>query len=401
MDASRSSARAGLAGRITASALALGSLIAILIALHPTDSVSAESAAYSTPAEARAAFIDSINRARVAAGMPAYISHPLLEELAQAHADYMISSGRFSHYGPNGLSARSRILNAGFPGHRAGENYVSRKNAEEAVRWLLNDPPHRNNVLHTLYNAHGVGVARTQWGDWLFVQDLVFDPSAAAQMFAPTNTPETSTAASDNPESSEAMAPLEADPGGEGDPGGDQAAETIAPPAVDPDVEPVVELAGEAALLSASGPAIQQGPDQSAQAEVVAEAQAPNAPTNGEEMVVLAAAVEPAPIESSAAVEPVDAGPASASVGDVEPASQPIAAAAVLPPYGFRVPRGDGFGMDVPSKVVWAEVPMAASPSDSVDLSGTAVTPSAVGWIVPLISALVVLLVIMRFSGRP
>ena len=181
----------GVLSRMTSvAALGIGLVSAFLIVsmvAHPASPAAAQNGAHATAVEAYRTFVAEIDAARVEAGLPPYSSHPLLGRLAQAQAEHIVKSGNYSHIGPRGLSARQRILDAGFPGVRAGENFVARNWAREAVRWLMADPPHRANVLHTLYNVQGVGVARTEWGGWVWVQDLGHDPGLEAR--APVATP--------------------------------------------------------------------------------------------------------------------------------------------------------------------------------------------------------------------
>lgn len=403
---------------------ALLCVMAVLAGLRAVGDASAEPALQATPEEARAAFIAAIDRSRAAAGLPAYTVHPLLDELAQSHADYLISTGRFSHFDARGRSARARILAAGFPGHRAGENYVSRKNAELAVRWLLDDPPHRNNVLHTFYNAHGVGVARTRWGDWLFVQDLGNDPNAAAVAAAADSANGSSDPADAPPDDSAPQASAAA--GGEGEPNEEQARDAAgATEAAEGTVEGTVDggVAGAddlGAASNADGHAEAMAPATSEigpAADSLGVEGAELAPVESAVVAAAAPLIESPPVDVAAAAAPVIDAAAHGAVGDGATSGatvpEPAVIAALSPPYGFRVPRADGRGMDVPAFEPGAALAPGAEdltpPTDSAIapplLSGSAVWPlgpaPVSGWLIPLLSAVVVILVITRFSGRP
>ena len=80
-----------------------------------------------------------------------------------------------------GITVVARALrDAGMELDRAGENYyVTTRPAEEAVahtlNWFMDDPPHRNNILHEYYTRFGVGVAYRPPGWYIFVLDFAGD----------------------------------------------------------------------------------------------------------------------------------------------------------------------------------------------------------------------------------
>jgi uncharacterized protein YkwD len=121
------------------------------------------------------AMVSLTNEARSQAGLEPYRVNEILSGAAQAHADEIVSSGVFSHTGADGRNARERVLGAGYgagrEGVRVGENFVARATVEEAFQWLMDDPQHRDNILHPVYREIGVGVGETSFG-YVWVMDL-------------------------------------------------------------------------------------------------------------------------------------------------------------------------------------------------------------------------------------
>ena len=118
--------------------------------------------------------IAAVNALRAANGLPPYASHPILMQIAQAHADYMAATGSVTHYGPGGERPFQRALNAGYPlagdlsqGGFFSENIVAgRFTAQQAVEIWQGDAPH----LHTMLspNLQDVGAGVTKVGDFIY-----------------------------------------------------------------------------------------------------------------------------------------------------------------------------------------------------------------------------------------
>jgi uncharacterized protein YkwD len=127
-----------------------------------------------------AAMLAAVNAEREARGLPPYRLDDTLATVARAHAEDMVARDYVGHTSPEGKRVRDRLRDAGLDLDRAGENYyVTTRPAEEAVAhtlgWFMDDPPHRNNILHGYYTRIGVGVAYRPPGWYIFVLDFAGD----------------------------------------------------------------------------------------------------------------------------------------------------------------------------------------------------------------------------------
>lgn len=125
------------------------------------------------PAEAQSIVL-AINRIRSERGLAPLAVHPLLNQAAQAHADDMVARRRYGHRGGDGSTVTQRIQRTGYGlVGRPGENWVAVRDAERAIRWWMNDAPHRANILNPRWREIGVGVAPHP-GGWgmIFVTDF-------------------------------------------------------------------------------------------------------------------------------------------------------------------------------------------------------------------------------------
>ena len=127
-----------------------------------------------------AAMVAAVNAEREAHDLPTYRVDDTLAAVARAHAQDMVARDYVGHSSPEGKRVRDRLRDAGLDLDRAGENYyVTTLPAEEAVAhtlgWFMDDPPHRNNILHGYYTRFGVGVAYRPPGWYIFVLDFAGD----------------------------------------------------------------------------------------------------------------------------------------------------------------------------------------------------------------------------------
>jgi uncharacterized protein YkwD len=122
--------------------------------------------------------ISAINAERSAEGLPPYQVDETLTTIAQVHADDMAGRGYMDHVTPEGKTYTDRLEEAALSPQWRGENIgLSVRSAGEAVdetmtEWL-NDPPHRDNILHEQHTHIGVGVAQRPEGWYVFVIDLL------------------------------------------------------------------------------------------------------------------------------------------------------------------------------------------------------------------------------------
>jgi uncharacterized protein YkwD len=119
----------------------------------------------------------AINAERAQKSLPALTIDPVLTELARAHAQDMIDRNYFSHVTLEGKTYRDRLLERGIDLEWVGENfYADSCSAEDIVEctmnWLMSDPPHRANIMHTEYRLVGLGIVKSDLGMYMTVQDF-------------------------------------------------------------------------------------------------------------------------------------------------------------------------------------------------------------------------------------
>jgi uncharacterized protein YkwD len=114
-------------------------------------------AASLTPAEST--LLAAINRARAAHGLGAVRYDPRIERAARWHSTEMLRDGSFSH----GAFVQ-RIAAFGIHQRFVGENIAwidgPTSAADVIVRWWLNSPDHRENMLRPGITRIGVGAIR-------------------------------------------------------------------------------------------------------------------------------------------------------------------------------------------------------------------------------------------------
>jgi uncharacterized protein YkwD len=105
-----------------------------------------------------------LNRDRTSRGLPALPVRADAQAKAQAWAEKLAADGRLSH------SNLSQGITQCYSG--IGENVAMAPSVTFAEQILMDDPPHRANILGTKWTAAGVGVARTN-GGYMVVQVFV------------------------------------------------------------------------------------------------------------------------------------------------------------------------------------------------------------------------------------
>lgn len=138
-------------------------------------------------AAARAYALDLVNRDRSANGLPPLIPSPLLDQVAQNHAQDMLERGYYDHYSPEGSTPEDRyILQGGNPKVGVGENLMSYQNSRISglsapllnmfqVTWM-DSPHHRTNILTPDYKGFGYGVVLGADGKLYAVQMFSLGP---------------------------------------------------------------------------------------------------------------------------------------------------------------------------------------------------------------------------------
>lgn len=105
-----------------------------------------------------------LNRDRTSRGLPALPVRPDAQAKAQAWAEKLAGDGRLSH------SNLSQGLTQCYSG--VGENVAMAPSVAHAEQILMDDPPHRANILAPRWTAVGVGVAPSG-GGYMVVQVFV------------------------------------------------------------------------------------------------------------------------------------------------------------------------------------------------------------------------------------
>ncbi len=121
----------------------------------------------------RAALSQMIDVARRSQGIPPLRRDWALDDLAQRHAEAMLSSGHTAHDVGSGLPTQ-RVAGAGLSARRLGENVARARSLERAHRALWDSPSHRGNMLDPGFAALGIGVARSSTGE-VWVCELFAD----------------------------------------------------------------------------------------------------------------------------------------------------------------------------------------------------------------------------------
>jgi uncharacterized protein YkwD len=111
------------------------------------------------------------NQERATAGLKSFSQDALLTSAALAHAEDMARQGYFSHTGLDGSTPFERIKATGYLGRAMGENIAfGQPTAETVMTSWMNSPGHKGNILSAQFGDLGVGVARNDAGQLMWVQ---------------------------------------------------------------------------------------------------------------------------------------------------------------------------------------------------------------------------------------
>lgn len=104
---------------------------------------------------------DLVNVERARAGLGPLSVEPRLAASASAYAQVLGSGAPFSHTGPDGSTLVTRAAAAGFPFTVQEGEVLAWGNQgwtpEGVVRAWLNSPPHREQVLSSVFTRAGLG----------------------------------------------------------------------------------------------------------------------------------------------------------------------------------------------------------------------------------------------------
>jgi LysM repeat protein len=130
-----------------------------------------------TPGE----IIAYINAYRAENGLPALTENPILGQIAQGQADYLISQPMGTvgdvHAGPGGSRPKDRAYAAGYGGGSGiSVSEIVKGGTDEtpdsAMAWWKTSPPHNNTMLSPYYTEIGGGAATDGNGRWWYVADF-------------------------------------------------------------------------------------------------------------------------------------------------------------------------------------------------------------------------------------
>lgn len=116
--------------------------------------------------------LGDVNRERAARGLQPLVLDARLSNVAAAHAEDMALRRYFSHVSQSGSSPFDRLRAAGLPFRYAGENIAMAPDERVADAALFASTPHRENTLSSSYRRIGIGVAKDEQGNLLFVEDF-------------------------------------------------------------------------------------------------------------------------------------------------------------------------------------------------------------------------------------
>lgn len=122
-----------------------------------------------------------INRERISRGLIPYALNAQLSAAAQAHANDMVRTGKYSHTGSDGSTVFDRVGRTGFGayswGRRLGENWAWYHDPATAMKMWMGSTPHRNNILHTIYREFGIGITAAENGGFVYVVNFGAEPN--------------------------------------------------------------------------------------------------------------------------------------------------------------------------------------------------------------------------------
>ena len=180
------------------------SCVAVLTAFGLSAYGGAHGAAPGRQAQDAYGVIDAVNAIRIAQGLAPYAVNSTLMSVAQAHAEYMASTGMITHTGADGSRPYQRGMAAGYP--LAGqippgfysENIVGGPDMspQAAVQIWTGDAPHMNTMASPNLQEIGAGVA-VSGGMVYYVIDAArpttgglpqaYTPGAAKSSFSASN----------------------------------------------------------------------------------------------------------------------------------------------------------------------------------------------------------------------
>lgn len=114
-----------------------------------------------------------VNSEREKDGLDPLVLNETLNQVAQAHADYMKDTGDFEHVSKDGISPFDRMDAAGYEYKSAGENIAwGQESPEEVMQDWMDSPGHRENILRDNFEELGIGIACKEEHRCYWVQEF-------------------------------------------------------------------------------------------------------------------------------------------------------------------------------------------------------------------------------------
>jgi uncharacterized YkwD family protein/spore coat assembly protein SafA len=118
--------------------------------------------------------IDLVNKNRVSAGLAPLKANWELSRVARYKSQDMINKNYFSHTSPTYGSPFQMMESFGIRFSAAGENIAyGQRTPQEVMNAWMNSPGHRANIMSSVYNQIGVGVAKKSNGTCYWTQEFI------------------------------------------------------------------------------------------------------------------------------------------------------------------------------------------------------------------------------------
>ena len=143
-------------------------IVLVLVSYFLPQIALAESSNYIPAYSSAEELINAVNALRATYGLAPYQPNSILMGIAQAHAEYLLSIGTYTHISGDGLRPYQRALAAGYLvagdlslGGFFAENVTGGvdQTADEAIQAWMGDDPHKNTMLSGTLQDVGAGVA--------------------------------------------------------------------------------------------------------------------------------------------------------------------------------------------------------------------------------------------------
>ncbi len=112
-----------------------------------------------------------VNAERAKAGKPTLIENSELSRVARIKSEDFVRNNYFSHNSPTYGTPFNMLKSFGITFTAAAENIAKgQRSPSEVMNFWMNSAGHRTNILNSLYNKIGVGVAKDNKGNLFWTQ---------------------------------------------------------------------------------------------------------------------------------------------------------------------------------------------------------------------------------------